>query len=76
MDGKESWRHNVFVERVWRSIKYEDVYLNAYGSVGHAPDSIVEYIEPYHRKRPHSIPADQSPEKAYFATLPAIKSAA
>ncbi|WP_404995666.1 IS3 family transposase [Burkholderia cepacia] len=76
MDGKGSWRDNVFVERVWRSIKYEEVYLKAYESVSHARRSIGEYINLYNRKRPHSSLADRTPDEAYFATLPAIKSAA
>ncbi|WP_414858479.1 IS3 family transposase [Paraburkholderia tropica] len=76
MDGKGAWRDNVFVERVWRSIKYEEVYLRAYESVSHARRSIGDYIELYNRKRPHSSLADQTPDEAYFATLPAIKSAA
>jgi len=76
MDGKGSWRDNVFVERVWRSIKYEEVYLKAYESVSHARRAIGEYIELYNRKRPHSSLADQTPDEAYFATLPAIKLAA
>ncbi|MCA8093988.1 integrase core domain-containing protein, partial [Burkholderia anthina] len=65
-----------FVERVWRSIKYEEIYLRAYESVSHARRSIGDYIELYNRKRPHSSLADQTPDEAYFATLPAIKSAA
>ncbi|WP_432207388.1 IS3 family transposase [Burkholderia pyrrocinia] len=76
MDGKGTWRDNVFVERVWRSIKYEEVYLKAYESVSYARRSIAEYIELYNRKRPHSSLADRTPDEAYFATLPAIKSAA
>lgn len=76
MDGKGSWRDNVFVERVWRSIKYEEVYLKAYESVSHARQSIGEYIDLYNRKRPHSSLADQTPDEAYFASLPAIKLAA
>ncbi|MGK8200737.1 integrase core domain-containing protein [Burkholderia cepacia] len=51
-------------------------YLKAYESVSHARRSIDEYIELYNRKRPHSSLADQTPDEAYFATLPAIKSAA
>ncbi|MDR6504245.1 transposase InsO family protein [Burkholderia ambifaria] len=54
----------------------EAVYLKAYESVSHARRSIGEYIEMYNRKRPHSSLADQTPDEAYFATLPAIKSAA
>jgi putative transposase len=76
MDGKGAWRDNVFVERVWRSVKYEEVYLRAYDSVSHARRSIGNYIDLYNRKRPHSSLADQTPDEAYFATLPAIKSAA
>jgi putative transposase len=76
MDRKGSWRDNMFVERVWRSIKYEEVSLKAYESVSHARRSIRQCIELYNRKRPHSSLADQTPDEAYFATLPAIKSAA
>jgi len=76
MDGKGAWRDNVFVERVWRSVKYEEVYLKAYESVSHARRSIGDYLNLYNQKRPHSSLSDQTPDEAYFATLPAIKSAA
>ncbi|MCA8228143.1 IS3 family transposase [Burkholderia vietnamiensis] len=76
MDGKGAWRDNVFVERVWRSVKYEEVYLKAYDSVSHARRSISNYLNWYNQNRPHSRLADQTPDEAYFATLPAIKSAA
>jgi putative transposase len=76
MDGKGAWRDNVFVERVWRSVKYEEVYLKAYDSVSHARRSIGNYLNWYNQNRPHSKLADQTPDEAYFATLPAIKSAA
>jgi putative transposase len=76
MDGKGAWRDNVFVERVWRSVKYEEVYLKAYESVSHARCSIGDYLNLYNQKRPHSSLSDQTPDEAYFATLPAIKSAA
>ncbi|WP_369145060.1 integrase core domain-containing protein [Burkholderia pseudomallei] len=66
----------MFVERTWRSIKYEEVHLKAYESVCHARCSIGEYINLYNRKRPHSSLEDQTPDEACFATLPAIKSAA
>jgi putative transposase len=66
----------VFVERVGRSIEYEECYLKAYESVSHARRSIGEYIELYNGKRRHSSLADRTPDEAYFATLPAIKSAA
>jgi putative transposase len=76
MDGKGAWRDNVFVERVWRSVKYEEVYLKAYDSVSHARRSIGNYLNWYNQNRPHSSLSDQTPDEAYFATLPAIKSAA
>ena len=76
MDGKGASRDNVFVERVWRSVKYEEVYLKAYESVSHARRSIGDYINPYNQRRPHSSLEDRTPDEAYFATLPAIKSAA
>jgi len=76
MDGKGAWRDNVFVEHVWRSVKYEEVYLKAYESVSHARRSIGDYLNLYNQKRPHSSLSDQTPDEAYFATLPAIKSAA
>ncbi|MBB5429819.1 putative transposase [Paraburkholderia sp. JPY158] len=76
MDGKGAWRDNVFVERVWRSVKYEEVYLKAYESVNHARRSIGDYINLYNQRRPHSSLEDRTPDEAYFATLPAIKSAA
>ena len=54
MDGKGAWRDNVFVERLWRTIKYEEVYLRAYGSVPEARASLGRYIGFYNGRRPHS----------------------
>jgi putative transposase len=54
MDGKGAWRDNVFVERLWRSIKYEEVYLKAYDSVSEARASIGRYLAFYNGRRPHS----------------------
>ncbi|ASW04312.1 hypothetical protein CJU94_39890 (plasmid) [Paraburkholderia aromaticivorans] len=76
MDGRGSWRDNVFVERLWRSVKYEEVYLKAYESVSHARQSIAAYLTWYNQRRPHSSLADRTPDEAYFAMLPAIKTAA
>jgi putative transposase len=70
MDGKGSWRDNVFVERLWRSVKYEEVYLRAYDSVGEARASIGRYLDFYNRKRPHSSLDARTPERAYFDLLP------
>jgi putative transposase len=76
MDGKGSWRDNVFVERLWRSIKYEEVYLHAYESVSQAKAGIARYIDFYNRARPHSSLDKRTPDEFYFATLPATKQAA
>ena len=70
MDGKGSWRDNVFVERLWRSVKYEEVYLRAYESVGEARSSIDRYLEFYNTKRPHSSLDRRTPDEAYFDQSP------
>jgi putative transposase len=76
MDGKGAWRDNVFVERLWRSIKYEEVYLHAYDSVNDAKTGLARYINFYNAVRPHSSLDKKTPDEFYFATLPAIKRAA
>jgi len=75
MDGKGAWRDNVFVERLWRSVKYEEVYLRAYDSVGEAHASIGRYLDFYNGRRPHSSLDGTTPDKAYF-TLPPLRLAA
>lgn len=66
MDGKGAWRDNVFVERLWRSVKYEEVYLKAYDSVREGRASIGKYLDFYNRGRPHSSLDGRAPDKAYF----------
>jgi len=70
MDGKGAWRDNVFVERLWRSVKYEEVYLRAYDSVGEARASIGRYLDFYNHRRPHSSLDGMTPDRAYFEPLP------
>lgn len=70
MDGLGCWRDNIFVERLWRSIKYEEVYLHAYASVSEAKAGIGRYLTQYNSARPHSRLADQTPDEAYFTPLP------
>jgi len=70
MDGKGAWRDNVFVERLWRSVKYEEVYLKAYDSVSEARASIGRYLDFYNRRRPHSSLDGGTPDQAYFTALP------
>jgi putative transposase len=70
MDGKGAWRDNVFVERLWRSVKYEEVYLRAYETVGEARASIGRYLDFYNGRRPHSSLDGRTPDQAYFNSLP------
>jgi putative transposase len=70
MDGRGSWRDNVFVERLWRSVKYEEVYLRAYDSVGDARASLGRYLGFYNAIRPHSSLDARTPDNAYFNPLP------
>jgi putative transposase len=70
MDGKGAWRDNVFVERLWRSVKYEEVYLRSYESVSEARTSIGRYLDFYNGRRPHSSLDGITPDQAYFTPLP------
>lgn len=75
MDGKGCWRDNVFVERLWKSIKYEEVYLHAYDSVSQAKASLAKYIGFYNSGRPHSSLDGQTPDSVYFNSLPEKRAA-
>ena len=75
MDGKGAWRDNVFIERFWKTLKYEEVYLRAYDTVSEARASIARYVAFYNQRRPHSSLEDRTPDAAYFAALP-LKQAA
>jgi len=70
MDGKGCWRDNVFVERLWRTIKYEEVYLRAYESVSQAKASLGRYLEFYNARRPHSRLDRMTPDSIYFNQRP------
>lgn len=76
MDGRGAWRDNVFVERVWRSVKYERVYLKAYDSVSAARADIADYLDWYNTARPHSSLERITPEQAYLDLLPKLAEAA
>ena len=75
MDGRGAWRDNVFVERLWRSVKYEEIYLKAYETVSEARASIGRYMAFYNGRRPHSSLDRQTPDQAYFTRLPQIAAA-
>lgn len=76
MDGRGQWRDNVFVERLWRSVKYEDVYLRAYDSVSAVRAGLAAYFERYNGSRPHRAHGGKTPDEAYAASLPCLKQAA
>jgi putative transposase len=75
MDGRGAWRDNVFVERLWRSVKYEEVYLRAYDSVSDARASLGRYLDFYNCRRPHSSLGARTPERAYLDHLPQMLAA-
>jgi putative transposase len=75
MDGKGAWKDNVFIERFWRTLKYEEVYLRAYETVSAARQSIAKYLAFYNARRPHTANDDLTPDAAYFGAL-SIRSAA
>jgi putative transposase len=66
MDGKGAWRDNVFVERLWRTIKYEEVCLRAYAGVSEACASVGRYLGFYNGRRPHSSLDGKTPDQACF----------
>ena len=66
MDGKDCWRDNVFVERLWRTIKYEEVYLHAYDSIHDAKSHLGIYLKFYNIRRPHRSLDGSTPDAVYF----------
>lgn len=70
MDGKGRCMDNVFVERLWRSVKYEDIYLKAYSSIAEARQGLREYFEFYNRRRRHQGLDRRTPDDVYWSTLP------
>jgi len=76
MDGKGCWRDNVFVERLWKSIKYDEVYLHAYDSVSAAKQGLARYLAFYNQRRPHSSLDRKTPDEFYYENLPKLQNAA
>jgi putative transposase len=70
MDGKGRWLDNVFIERLWRSVKYEDIYLKGYDSIGAARQGLKTYFDFYNSQRRHQTLDRRTPDEVYWSTLP------
>lgn len=75
MDGRGRWMDNVFIERLWKSVKYEEVYLKAYSSIAGARKEIAKYFERYNKRRRHQGLDDMTPDVVYWNTIPKLKEA-
>ena len=75
MDGQGRWRDNVFIERLWKSVKYEDVYLKAYNSIGEVRKGLTAWFDRYNKERRHQGLDDRTPDEVYWDTLPGVKDA-
>jgi putative transposase len=69
MDGSGRWRDNIFIERLWKTVKYEEVYLKAYESISHAKKELAEFFDRYNARRPHQGLNDRIPDEVYLSTL-------
>ena len=75
LDGKGCWRDNVFVERLWKTIKYEHVYLHAHETVSEARATLATYLEFYNGRRPHTALVRHTPDDMYFSSVPLLQAA-
>jgi putative transposase len=76
MDGRGRWMDNVFIERLWRSVKYEEVYLKGYESITEARRELKAYFDFYNRRRRHQGLADRTAAEVYSSTLQTKQTAA
>ena len=76
MDGKGRWMDNVFIERLWKSVKYEDIYLKGYASMAEVRNGLVNYFKFYNEKRWHNSFDKKTPNMVYFDTLAQKQAAA
>jgi len=75
MDGQGRWRDNIFIERPWKTVKYEEVYIKAYESITHARKELAKFFDRYNMRRPHQGLGDRTPDEAYLNTLPEVRDA-
>ena len=75
MDGQGRWRDNIFIERLWKTVKYEEIYLKAYESISHAKKELTKFFDRYNTRRPHQGLNDRTPDEVYWGTLPKVRDA-
>ena len=75
MDGQGRWRDNIVIERFWKTVKYEEIYLKAYESISHAKKELTKFFDRYNTRRPHQGLNDRIPDDVYWSTLPKVKDA-
>ena len=75
MDGQGRWMDNVFIERLWKSVKYEDVYLKAYNSIAEVRRGLTTWFDRYNMQRRHQGLDDRTPDEVYWSTLPGVRDA-
>ena len=75
MDGRGRWMDNIFIERLWKTVKYEDIYLKAYNSLADVRKGLKDYFERYNSRRRHQGLGDRTPDEVYLSTLPEAKGA-
>ena len=69
MDGRNRWMDNIVIERFWKTVKYQEVYLKAYESIAHAKKELMKFFDRYNARRPHQGLNDQTPDEVYWSTL-------
>ena len=75
MDGRGRWMDNIFIERLWKTVKYEDIYLKAYSSIAYVRKGLKDYFERYNSRRRHQGLGDRTPDEVYLSTLPEAREA-
>jgi putative transposase len=75
MDGQGRWRENIVIERLWKTVKYEEIYLKAYESISHAKMELMKFFDRYNTRRPHQGLNDRIPDDVYWGTMPKVRDA-
>ena len=75
MGGNGRWSDNILIERLWKTVKYEEIYLKAYESISHAKKELAKFFDRYNTRRPHQGLNDRVPDDVYWSTLPKVKDA-